>query len=48
MRSNLRPTGAQQRREGYCLFLALYHSNDALMSPALPFFLHLTYLRRKS
>lgn len=35
-------------REGYCLFLAILDSNDALMLPALPFFLHLTYLRRKS
>lgn len=25
-------------REGYCLFLAIYDSNDALMLPALPFF----------
>lgn len=35
-------------REGMCLFLVIYDSNDALMLPALPFFLHLTYLRRNS
>lgn len=42
-RGGERTVGSVDWREGLCFFHVIWDSNDGLMLPALPFFLHLTY-----